>query len=129
MAFLRCAARYLSARSSTSGVAAVCRGWCSPVARPDLAPGALEARATLRFLEAAVAGCAWAEVVEGRAEVVGRRPSGKADAVVARSFGLPARRPSAPAPCSRRRPPGGQRAADGGAAGPVASHAAFAPSG
>ena len=63
------------------------------VARPDLRLVLVEARAKrCRFLASAaeVLGVA-VEVVEGRAEVVGRTSwRGTADAVVARSFGLPA---------------------------------------
>ena len=63
------------------------------VARPELRLVLVEARAKrCRFLEAAAAELdLTAEVVEGRAEVVGRSAlRGTADAVVARSFGLPA---------------------------------------
>ncbi|MET0903641.1 MAG: RsmG family class I SAM-dependent methyltransferase [Acidimicrobiales bacterium] len=63
------------------------------VARPDLRLVLVEARAKrCRFLAGAVEALGVAaEVVEGRAEVVGRSTwRGTADAVVARSFGLPA---------------------------------------
>ena len=63
------------------------------VARPDLHLVLVDARAKrCRFLEVAAQALAvTAEVVEGRAEVVGRTERrGRADAVVARSFGLPA---------------------------------------
>jgi 16S rRNA (guanine527-N7)-methyltransferase len=63
------------------------------VARPDLHLVLLDARAVrCRFLTAAIRRLDLdAEVVEGRAEVVGRGPLRRtADAVVARSFGPPA---------------------------------------
>jgi len=63
------------------------------VARPDLALILVEATAKrCRFLDAAVAALALsAVVVEGRAEVVGHGElRGRVDAVVARSFGVPA---------------------------------------
>jgi 16S rRNA (guanine527-N7)-methyltransferase len=63
------------------------------VARPDLHLVLVDARAKrCRFLEeAGPALSATVQVIEGRAEVVGRsRLRGTADAVVARSFGLPA---------------------------------------
>ena len=63
------------------------------VGRPDLRLVLVDARARrCRFLEEAVAALEIeAEVIEGRAEVVGRTPlRGAADAVVARSFGVPA---------------------------------------
>ena len=62
------------------------------VARPDLRLVLMDARAKrCRFLEAAAEALGLtAEVVEGRAEVIGRTGRrGGADAVVARSFGLP----------------------------------------
>jgi 16S rRNA (guanine527-N7)-methyltransferase len=63
------------------------------VARPDLRLVLVEARAKrCRFLEAAAGALGVAaDVVEGRAEMIGRSTRrGTADAVVARSFGLPA---------------------------------------
>jgi 16S rRNA (guanine527-N7)-methyltransferase len=63
------------------------------VARPDLRLVLLEVRARrCRFLEEAVRALALdAEVVEGRAEELGRSAlRGQADAVVARGFGVPA---------------------------------------
>lgn len=74
------------------------------VARPDLALVLVEASAKrCRFLDAAVAALDLsAEVVEGRAEVVGhgvRR--GTVDAVVARSFGVPAATAECAAPLLR----------------------------
>jgi len=63
------------------------------VARPDLHLVLLEARARrCAFLEVALQALGLeGEVVEGRAEVIGRsHRRGTADAVVARSFGLPA---------------------------------------
>jgi 16S rRNA (guanine527-N7)-methyltransferase len=63
------------------------------LARPDLHLVLLDARGTrCRFLEGAVEALDLeAEVVEGRAEVVGRSElRGTAGAVVARSFGIPA---------------------------------------
>lgn len=64
------------------------------VARPDLHLVLVDARSVrCRFLEAAVATLdVDAEVVEGRAEVVGQDPTrrGSAQAVLARSFGPPA---------------------------------------
>jgi 16S rRNA (guanine527-N7)-methyltransferase len=63
------------------------------VARPDLHLVLLEARARrCAFLEVALQALELdGEVVEGRAEVIGRSDRrGTADAVVARSFGLPA---------------------------------------
>ena len=69
------------------------------VARPDLRLVLVDARARrCRFLEEATAALGLtAEVIEGRAEVIGRTERrGTADAVVARSFGLP----SATAECA-----------------------------
>ena len=63
------------------------------VARPDLRIVLMDARAKrCRFLEAAAEALGLtAEVIEGRAEVIGRTVRrGSADAVVARSFGVPA---------------------------------------
>ena len=63
------------------------------LARPDLRLILFDARGTrCRFLEEAVGALRLdAEVVEGRAELVGRSPlRGTAGAVVARSFGIPA---------------------------------------
>lgn len=77
------------------------------LARPDLTLVLLEATAKrCRFLEGAVQALGLdAEVVEGRAEVIGQGPRrGTADAVVARSFGVPATTAECGAPLLR---PGG----------------------
>jgi 16S rRNA (guanine527-N7)-methyltransferase len=74
------------------------------IARPDLRLCLVDSRAMrCRFLEAAVAALELrAEVVEGRAEVIGHGPHrGTADAVVARSFGPPAATAECAAPLLR----------------------------
>jgi 16S rRNA (guanine527-N7)-methyltransferase len=74
------------------------------VARPDLALVLVEATAKrCRFLEEATAALELsASVIEGRAEVVGHRElRGTADAVVARSFGVPATTAECAAPLLR----------------------------
>ena len=74
------------------------------VARPDLRLVLLDATARrCRFLEDAVAALGLAaQVIEGRAEVVGRgRLRGTVDAVVARSFGAPATTAECAAPLLR----------------------------
>jgi 16S rRNA (guanine527-N7)-methyltransferase len=74
------------------------------LARPELHLVLVDARAKrCRFLEGAVAELALdAEVVEGRAEVLGHSSlRGTADAVVARSFGVPAATAECAAPLLR----------------------------
>jgi 16S rRNA (guanine527-N7)-methyltransferase len=62
------------------------------IARPDLEVILVDAMGKrCRFLEAAVAALGVGQVIEGRAEVLGRGPlRGTASAVLARSFGPPA---------------------------------------